>query len=102
MKIALCLLTRNELPCLKIILPQIPLASANAGYDMIFAIDGGSTDGTVEFFAENKIPVVAQSKRGRGDAFLQAFAKIDGCWVAGVDVQPIYVDARYLGGFPFL
>lgn len=43
----------------------------------MYAIDGGSTDGTVEFFKENGIPVIAQSKRGRGEAFHQAFREID-------------------------
>lgn len=72
-KVALCLLTRNELACLKVILPQIPKPSKDAGFDEIYAIDGGSTDGTVEFFKENGIQVISQSKRGRGEAFLQAF-----------------------------
>jgi glycosyltransferase involved in cell wall biosynthesis len=77
MKIALCLLTRNELPCLKIVFPTLPAAGPGAGYDQIVAIDGGSTDGTVEFFASHSVPVIGQSRRGRGDAFLQAFEKLD-------------------------
>lgn len=76
-KIALCILTRNELDCLNIIFPQIPKAGPDAGYDAIYAIDGGSTDGTVEFFKKNNIPVLSQSKRGRGEAFLTAFNEID-------------------------
>jgi glycosyltransferase involved in cell wall biosynthesis len=77
MTVALCILTRNERPCLEIIFPQIPKPGAAAGYDLVVAIDGGSTDGTVEYFREHGIPVVGQSKRGRGDAFLQAFASVD-------------------------
>ena len=77
MKIVLCLLTYNELPCLQILFPRIPMAGGKAGYDEIIAIDGGSTDGTIEFFKANKIPIIAQSRKGRGDAFQQAFAKID-------------------------
>lgn len=76
MKITLCLLTRNELPCLNIIFPQIPPPSAQAGYDEIVAIDGGSTDGTLEFFKDKGVPVLGQSKRGRGEAFLLAFERI--------------------------
>ncbi|MDR3606940.1 MAG: glycosyltransferase family 2 protein [Oligoflexia bacterium] len=76
-KVALCVLTRNELPCLKVIFPKMPRPSQEAGFDAIYAIDGGSTDGTVEFFSENNIPVIAQSKRGRGEAFLIAFREID-------------------------
>ncbi len=74
MKITLCLLTRNELPCLQIIFPTIPLPGPDAGFDRVVAIDGGSTDGTVEFFQERNVPVIGQSRRGRGDAFQQAFA----------------------------
>ncbi len=76
MKITLCLLTRNELPCLKIIFPQIPAPGPDAGYDEIVAIDGGSTDGTLDYFKEKGIQVLGQSKRGRGEAFLIAFEKI--------------------------
>ncbi|MBL7544826.1 MAG: glycosyltransferase family 2 protein [Bdellovibrionaceae bacterium] len=75
-KIALILLTRNELPCLKVVFPTIPKPSPEAGFDEIYAVDGGSTDGTVEFFKEHGVPVISQSKRGRGEAFLQAFETI--------------------------
>jgi transketolase len=43
----------------------------------VVAIDGGSTDGTIEFFKQHGVPVIGQSRRGRGDAFIQAFEKID-------------------------
>ncbi|NCN42006.1 glycosyltransferase [bacterium] len=77
MKTTLVLLTRNELPCLKIIFPQLPAPSAEAGFDEIVAVDGGSTDGTIEFFKEHNIPVIAQSKKGRGEAFQHAFRELD-------------------------
>jgi len=76
-RITLCLLTRNERPCLEIVFDRIPKPEPSAGFDEVVAIDGGSTDGTLEFFAERGIPVIAQSRRGRGDAFLQAFEKIE-------------------------
>jgi len=77
MKITLCLLTRNELPCLKVIFPQIPKPGPAAGFDRIVAIDGGSSDGTVEFFAQQGVEVIGQSRKGRGDAFLQAFERLE-------------------------
>jgi len=77
MKIALCLLTRNELECLKVIFPQIPPAGPEAGYDEVYAIDGGSTDGTLDFFKEHDVPVISQSKKGRGQAFQNAFDEIE-------------------------
>jgi glycosyltransferase involved in cell wall biosynthesis len=82
MKITLCLLTRNERPCLEIVFPRLPPPGARAGFDDIVAIDGGSTDGTLEFFARHGVPVIGQSRRGRGDAFLQAFEKVDAdAWI---------------------
>lgn len=77
MKIALCLLVRNEYPCLKIMLPQIQPELAKVKFDQVVAIDGGSTDGTQEILEQYKIPVIAQSKKGRGEAFHEAFAKVD-------------------------
>ena len=77
MKITLCILTRNELDCLKIIFPQLPKPGPQSGFDQWVAIDGGSTDGTVEFLTNNQVPVVGQSRRGRGDAFLQAFDNVE-------------------------
>ena len=77
MEIALCLLTRNELPCLREIFPKIPKPGKNAGFNQVWAIDGGSTDGTLDYYRKNKISVISQKNKGRGDAFLEAFRKID-------------------------
>ncbi|MFZ3229605.1 MAG: glycosyltransferase [Pseudobdellovibrio sp.] len=77
MKIALCLLTLNEIDCLKIIFPKIQKPNDICGYQMIYAIDGGSIDGTQEFFKENNIEIIGQSKKGRGEAFKLAFEKVN-------------------------
>jgi glycosyltransferase involved in cell wall biosynthesis len=76
MRITLCLLTRNERECLEIIFPLIPPASPEAGYDEIVAVDGGSTDGTLDYYRDHGVKVIGQSKRGRGEAFLVAFREI--------------------------
>jgi glycosyltransferase involved in cell wall biosynthesis len=76
MKIALIILTRNEKPCLEVILPQIPPAGPDAGYDYVCGIDGGSTDGTLDVYAQYNVPVISQSNRGRGQAFHEAFARV--------------------------
>lgn len=77
MRTVLCILTLNERTCLEVIFPQIKPPGAEAGYDEIVAIDAASTDGTPEYFQEKHVPVLRQSGRGRGDAFLLAFSKID-------------------------
>ncbi len=77
MKIALCILTRNERACLEAIFPSLAAPLREAKFDSVVAVDGASIDGTVEFFQQQGIPVVGQSKRGRGQAFRLAFEAID-------------------------
>lgn len=77
MKITLCILTLNEIECLRIVFPKLSAPGACSGYDEIIAIDGGSTDGTIEFFQQNNVPVFKQSKKGRGEAFRLAIKTID-------------------------
>ena len=67
MKTTLCILTKNELPCLKVTLPDVINACKKNKITDIFAIDGGSTDGTIEFFKKNSIKVLSQDNKGRGD-----------------------------------
>ena len=77
MKIVLCILTRNEIDCLNLLFDQIPAAGPDAGYDLVVAIDGDSSDGTVEFFKERNVEIIGQSRKGRGEAFRLAFEKVD-------------------------
>lgn len=77
MRVVLCLLTYNERACLEQVLPLIPLASLESGFDRVVAIDGGSTDGTIELYRERGVPVIGQSRRGRGEAFLLAFEQLE-------------------------
>lgn len=74
MKISLVILTLNEIVGLRALFERIPRSSV----DEVLAIDGGSTDGTVEFLQENGIQVYPQDKRGRGEAFRVAFSKASG------------------------
>jgi glycosyltransferase involved in cell wall biosynthesis len=55
----------------------MPAPDAGAGFDQLVVIDGGSTDGTIEYFETRNIPVYTQKNRGRGDAFLKAFTDIE-------------------------
>lgn len=77
MKIVLCLLTRNERQSVEIVFPKLPIPGKNAGFDDVFVIDGNSNDGTPEYFRAKGITVLQQTRRGRGDAYLTAFDKID-------------------------
>ena len=77
MNVALVLLVRNERPCLEVILPTLPKPGSAAGYDRWVAVDGGSSDGSIELLEKHRIPVLRQSRLGRGAAFLQAFGEIE-------------------------
>jgi glycosyltransferase involved in cell wall biosynthesis len=77
MNIALVILTRNERACVEIVYPMLPRPGRDSGFDTIYVVDGGSTDGTREYFEQRGIPVIGQSKRGRGHAFQIAFRTID-------------------------
>lgn len=68
MKISLVFVTRNEVRGLEEVFPRVPLSSV----DDVFAIDAGSTDGTIEFFERHGIPVHLQKERGLGAAMLEA------------------------------
>jgi len=69
MKLTLCLLTWNELGGCRRDVPLLP----RFAFDEIFAIDGGSTDGTVEYLEENGIPVHRQSLPGYNNSYISAF-----------------------------
>ena len=64
MTVALCLLTWNELEGCK---HDIPLIDRTK-FDEIYCIDGGSTDGTVEYLTEQGITVYPQTAKGLNQA----------------------------------
>lgn len=71
MRLTLCLLTWNELAGCQLDVPYLPLDQ----FDEVFAIDGGSTDGTVEYLESRGIPVFTQDIRGYNGAYLCAFRR---------------------------
>jgi glycosyltransferase involved in cell wall biosynthesis len=68
MKVSLCLLVWNELEGCKIDVPKIP---RNA-FDEIYAVDGGSTDGTVAYLESQGIAVYRQPTKGLNAAYIHA------------------------------
>jgi glycosyltransferase involved in cell wall biosynthesis len=71
MRISLCLLVWNELGGSRIDVPNLPRDE----FDEIYAIDGGSTDGTREYLESMGIPVYQQPKRGLNAAYIHAVDK---------------------------
>ncbi|MCP4143305.1 MAG: glycosyltransferase [Chloroflexi bacterium] len=71
MKITLCLLTMNEVIGCKNDVPQINRDQ----FDEIYAIDAGSTDGTIEYLESMNIPVYIQPKKGLNAACIYAFER---------------------------
>lgn len=67
-RIALCFVVWNERQGCEIDLPLIDQSI----FDEVFAIDGGSTDGTPEIFARYHIPVHRQLEPGLNAAYWQA------------------------------
>lgn len=64
MTVALCLITWNELAGCK---HDVPLIDRSK-FEQIYCIDGGSTDGTVEYLKEQGIPVYQQTAKGLNQA----------------------------------
>lgn len=73
-KSTLVLLTYNEIAGVRELFDRIPRAAA----DEVFAVDGGSRDGTVEYFRSRGVRVFPQEKRGRGEAFRVAVDRAAG------------------------
>ncbi len=71
MKLTLCLLTFNEIDGCR---HDVPIINRNA-FDEIYAIDGGSTDGTLEYLSSQSIPVYIQPVKGLNAACKYAFEK---------------------------
>lgn len=69
MTTSLIILTLNEIVGLRALFDSIPLQRV----DEVFAVDGGSNDGTIEFLQERGIRVIVQTTKGRGEAFRLAF-----------------------------
>jgi glycosyltransferase involved in cell wall biosynthesis len=73
MKLALCLVTLNELEGCKQDVPRLPRGE----FEQVYAVDGGSTDGTREYLETQGIPVYEQDLRGYNGAYITAFRRCE-------------------------
>lgn len=67
-------LTLNEIDGVRAILPRID----PAWYDQLIVVDGGSTDGTIEWCREQGYEVYVQKQRGIRFAYLEVMSQIRG------------------------
>jgi glycosyltransferase involved in cell wall biosynthesis len=71
MRISLCLLVWNEIEGCRHDVPQIP----RQAFEEIYAVDAGSTDGTVAYLESQGIPTYRQPKKGLNAAYVHAVEK---------------------------
>ncbi|PIQ89616.1 MAG: histidinol phosphate phosphatase [Candidatus Omnitrophica bacterium CG11_big_fil_rev_8_21_14_0_20_42_13] len=74
MKITLLIPTLNEIGGMKEIMPKIK----KEWYDQLIVVDGGSTDGTVEYARDNGYFVFRQKNKGIRFAYIEALEYITG------------------------
>jgi glycosyltransferase involved in cell wall biosynthesis len=72
--ITLLALTLNEIEGVRAVMPQIK----REWFGQIIVVDGGSTDGTIEWARENGYEVYVQKKRGIRHAYLEVLPHIRG------------------------
>jgi glycosyltransferase involved in cell wall biosynthesis len=68
MTISFCLIVWNELQGCQADVPRLPVDA----FDEVYAVDGGSSDGTVEFLHSCGINVYRQPQKGLNAAYLHA------------------------------
>jgi glycosyltransferase involved in cell wall biosynthesis len=74
MKSTLLVMTLNEVNGMKVIMPQID----RSWVDQIIVVDGGSTDGTIEWAKANNYQVYVQKQKGFRHAYIEVWPHIIG------------------------
>lgn len=74
MKVSLIIPTLNELGGMKVIMPKI----RKEWYDQLIVIDGGSTDGTIEYARDNGYLVYVQKGKGLRQGLREIYDMISG------------------------
>ena len=74
MKVTLIVPTLNEIAGMKEIMPRIK----QDWYDQLIILDGGSTDGTVEYAQQQDYLLVSQKERGMRYAYMEVLPYVEG------------------------
>ena len=74
MKVTLLIPALNEINGIKEIMPKVK----KEWIDQILIVDGGSTDGTIEYARANQYPLIIQKKKGLRHAYVEALEHIIG------------------------
>ncbi len=74
MKVTLIIPTLNEIDGMKAVMPKIK----KEWYDQLIILDGGSTDGTIEYAMQQGYFVYVQKKRGFRNAYNEVLPYIEG------------------------
>ena len=74
LKITLLILTLNEIDGMKEIMPRIK----DEWYDQLIVVDGGSTDGTIEWSRDSGYEVYVQNKVGFRHAYTEVLPYVEG------------------------
>lgn len=75
--VSLIVMTLDEIDGMKVIMPQIDRSCL----DQIIVVDGGSTDGTIEYARDNNFEVYVQKEPGPRQAYHEVWPLIRGDWV---------------------
>lgn len=74
MKTTLLVMTLNEINGMKAIMPSVD----RSWVDQIIVVDGGSTDGTIEWARENGYEVYVQKQKGFRHAYMEVWPQVRG------------------------
>lgn len=74
MRVSLLIPTLNEIEGMRVIMPRVK----REWVDQILVIDGGSTDGTVDYARDHGYGVIEQKRKGLRHAFTEALPHVTG------------------------